>query len=150
MTEPNPVELNIKHALEKNGFPGKVVKLPFKPVFQSCKQYDTTLDAVLNDLKAQDILGVFEGDFIVFRSPAHSTVKEEPQPESDDGGLDPSMLDAMSNMSGLGNLSGDDMQKAMDSLTPEQREELQNRVASMSAEDKKNLLQSLSQMFNTK
>jgi len=150
MTEPNPVELNIRHALDKNGFPDKVVKLPFKPVYQSCKQYNTSLEAVLSSLKTQNIPGSLEGDYIVFRSSDHATGQEDPKPKASGSPIDPTLLNAMANMAGLNNLSGESMQQALDSLTPEQREDLQKRVASMSAEDKQNLLQSLSQIFNTK
>ncbi len=52
-------------------------------------------------------------------------------------------------MAGLDSLSTGDMQKALDALTPEQREDLQRQVGSMSAEDKQNLQKSLSQIFNS-
>ena len=149
MNDPNPVEINIKHALEKSGFPQKAVKLPFKPIYQSCKQYDTSLTTVLDNLKAQNIQGVFEGDFIVFRPPGYTASAPSPTEGETANALDPAMLEAAAKMAGLDSLSTGDMQKALDALTPEQREDLQRQVGSMSAEDKQNLLQSLSQIFNS-
>ena len=57
MTEPNQAEESIKHSIRKNGFPEKIVRLPFKPVYDACKNYGTNLSEVLDNLQDQQIFG---------------------------------------------------------------------------------------------
>ena len=59
MSASNPVADSIRHSITKNGYPEKVVRLPFKPVYDSCKKNDTALADVLDQLpKEENILGV--------------------------------------------------------------------------------------------
>jgi len=160
MTDSQTVEANIKHSIEKNGFPHKAVKLPFKPVYQSCKDHGTALKTVLHNLEAENIYGRIEGDYIVFRAPraagpdevevdpppaasaqAHADTREKPGSES--------WLDMLKRMPGLNNLSNleGEMQKALSQMTPEQLRELQDRVKNMTPEERNRILQSLGDLF---
>jgi hypothetical protein len=145
MSASNPVADSIKHSITKNGFPGKVVRLPFKPVYDSCKKNGTALADVLDHLKGEDILGAMEGDYIVFRSPeqaAEAVQAKKATPKEDSG--DSSWW---SKLPGMGDLSG--MAKdAMDKMTPEQLAEVKDRVTNMSDEEKKNILNMMSQFKN--
>jgi DNA-binding transcriptional MerR regulator len=136
MSASNPVADSIKHSIIKNGFPGKMVRLPFKPVYDSCKKNGTTLADVLEHLKTEDIFSSTEGDYIVFRS----AEKAAPQEDSSD----PSWW---SKLSGLGDLSSM-AKEAMDKMTPEQLAEVKERVANMSDEEKKNIVKMMSQFSN--
>ena len=143
MSAENPVADSIKHSITKSGFPGKVVRLPFKPVYDSCKKNDTALADVLGHLKGEGILGAMEGDYIVFRSPEQAAVHAKEAPPQEDSG-DSSWW---SKLPGMGDLSG--MAKdAMDKMTPEQLAEVKDRVANMSDEEKQNILKMMSQFKN--
>lgn len=158
MTDSQTVETNIKHSIEKSGFPHKAVKLPFKPVYKSCKDHGTALKTVLHNLEAENIFGRIEGDYIVFRAPrtaepaaaepspgpstqAHTETHEKPGSES--------WLDMLKRMPGLNNLSNleGEMQKALSQLTPEQLRALQDRVKTMTPEERNRILKSLGDLF---
>lgn len=147
MSTSNPVADSIRHSIQKNGYPDKVVRLPFKPVYDSCKKNDTALADVLDILKTENIFGAMEGDYIVFRSPekaaeAVQSAKVAPKGESAE---DSSSW--WSKLSGLGDLSS--MAKdAMDKMTPEQLAEVKERVENMSDEEKKNIVKMMSQFSN--
>ena len=147
MSASKPVADSIRHSITKNGFPEKVVRLPFKPVYDSCKKNGTALADVLDHLKGESILGAMEGDYIVFRSPekaAEAVQAKEAAPKESSGGDDSSWF---SKLSGMGDLSG--MAKdAMDKMTPEQLAEIKDRVTNMSEEEKKNILKMMSQFNN--
>jgi len=121
------------------------VRLPFKPVYDSCKKNGTALADVLDHLKGENILGAMEGDYIVFHSPekaAEAVQAKEAAPKESSG--DSSWF---SKLSGMGDLSG--MAKdAMDKMTPEQLAEIKDRVANMSEEEKQNILKMMSQFNN--
>ncbi len=144
MSTSNPVADSIRHSITKSGFPGKVVRLPFKPVYDSCKKNGTALADILDHLKGESILGSMEGDYIVFRSPekaAEAVQAREAAPKEDSG------VDDSSWWSKLGDLPA--MAKdAMAKMTPEQLAEIKNRVANMSDEEKKNILKMMSQFSN--
>ena len=144
MSAPNPVADSIRHSITKNGFPEKVVRLPFKPVYDSCKKNGTALAEVLEHLKTEGILGTTEGDYIVFRSPekaAEAALAKEAAPQEGSAKDDSSWW---SKLSGLGDLSS--MAKdAMAKLTPEQLSEVKKRVENMSDEEKKNILKMMSE-----
>ena len=143
MSTSNPVADSIKHSITKSGFPGKVVRLPFKPVYDSCKKNGTALADVLDSLKGEDILGSMEGDYIVFRSPEKAAEAVQAKQTAEDSG-DSSWW---SKLPGMGDLSG--MAKdAMAKMTPEQLAEVKDRVANMSDEEKKNILKMMSQFKN--
>ena len=145
MSAPNPVLDSIKHSITKNGFPGKVVRLPFKPVYDSCKKSDVALADILDQLREENILGAMEGDYIVFRSPekaaeAVQASQAAPKEDSDDSSW-------WSKLSGLGDVSSM-AKEAMANMTPEQLAEIRNRVENMSDEEKKNILNMMSQFTN--
>ena len=145
MSASNPVADSIKHSIQKSGYPERVVRLPFKPVYDSCKKNDTALADVLDQLKAENIFGSMEGDYIVFRSPEKAAkvalaAKAAPKEDSDSSSW-------WSKLSGLGVLPS--MAKdAMDKMTPEQLAEVKERVANMSDEEKKNIVKMMSQFGN--
>jgi hypothetical protein len=147
MSEENPVVDSIKHSITKSGFPGKVVRLPFKPVYDSCKKNGTALADVLAHLKKENILGAMEGDYIVFRSPekaAEAAQAKEDAVQEDSGADDSSWW---GKLPGMGDLSG--MAKdAMAKMTPEQLADVKKRVENMSDEEKQNILKMMSQFKN--
>ena len=141
MSDTNTVAASIKHSITKNGFPEKIVRLPFKPVYQSCKSQDTSLTDVLKGLEAEEIFGKIEGDYIEFRSPATlNRQKEKPLKENP------------MDLSGLQGAPESDLMKAarqhMENMTPEQKAEIQKKVDNMSPEEKANLIKLVSQQFN--
>jgi hypothetical protein len=141
MSDENAVEASIKYSINKNGFPDKIVRLPFKPVYKSCKSHDISLTVVLKNLEAEEIFGKIEGDFIEFRSSA--TRNRQPEKPADEKPLD---------LSGLGGGPESDLMKAarqhMENMTPEQKEDIQKKVDNMSPEEKANLIKLVSQQFN--
>ena len=147
MSASNPVADNIRHSITKSGFPEKVVRLPFKPVYDSCKKNDTALADVLEHLKTENILGAMEGDYIVFRSPekAADAVQAKKVTSQEDSGTEDSSW--WSKLSGLGDLSSM-AKEAMEKMTPEQLAEVKERVANMSDEEKKNIVNMMSQFKN--
>ena len=140
MSASNLVADSIKHSITNNGFPGKVVRLPFKPVYDSCKKNGTVLADVLDHLKSENILGAMEGDYIVFRSPEQAAEAVQAKEDSGDSSW-------WNKLSGLGDMSS--MAKdAMAKMTPEQLAEVKDRVTNMSDEEKKNILNMMSQFNN--
>ena len=141
MSDDNAVEASIKHSIDKNGFPGKIVRLPFKPVYQSCKSHDTSLTVVLKNLEAEEIFGEIQGDYIEFRSPATLNRQTEKPP-----------AEKPIDLSGLGGAPESDLMKAarqhMENMTPEQKDDIQKKVDNMSPEEKANLIKLVSQQFN--
>ena len=144
MSASNPVADSIKHSITKNGFPGKVVRLPFKPVYDSCKKNGTALADVLELLKAENILGAMAGDYIVFRSPeqaAEAVQAREAAPKESSGGDDSSWWSKLGDLPAMA-------KEAMAKMTPEQLAEVKKRVENMSDEEKKNILNMMSQFKN--
>ncbi len=84
MSESSAVEDSIKHCIEKNGFPEKSVRLPFKAIHDSCKKHNTALKEVLANLVPDKIVGTIQGDFIEFRSSDKPASK--PKATSQDSG----------------------------------------------------------------
>ncbi len=125
MQDANAVEASIKHSITKNGFPEKIVRLPFKPVYQSCKSHETSLTRVLKNLEKEEIFGKIAGNHIEFRSP--QTLHIQTEKPVQDNPLD---------LSGLqGGVQGDLMSAArsyLENLTPEQKAEIQKKVDNMS------------------
>lgn len=144
MSAENPVADSIKHSINKSGFPEKVVRLPFKPVYDSCKKSGTALADVLERLKTEGILGATEGDHIVFRSPekvAEAVRAKDAARQAEAEGSDSSWW---SKLSGLGDLSSM-VKEAMAKLNPEQLTEIKKRVENMSDDEKKNIFKMMSQ-----
>ena len=132
------VESSIKHCIEKNGFPEKGVRLPFKSVHESCKSHNTALKEVLANLTQHKIIGTIQGDFIEFR--ASNNLKEKrhaPKQTSD------SSKTTIPNMNDLNEMA----QSCISKMTPDQMKELQNTVLNMSEEERENILKNFSQQF---
>jgi len=140
MKDTNTVEASIKHSIRKNGFPEKIVRLPFKPVYQSCKAHTTSLTTVLKNLEKEEIFAKIAGDHIEFRS--LKTLHTQTEKPVEDNPMD---------LSGLsGGAQGDLMTAArnyMENLTPEQKAEIQKKVDAMSDEEKMNILKLISQQI---
>ena len=143
MTEPNQAEESIKHSIKKNGFPEKIVRLPFKPVYDACKTHGTNLSDVLDNLQEQQIFGKIIGNHVEFRSREKIVFK----PPS----ADPSSKDDFSWVKGAaGNMKGfqEAAQEAMGKMTPEQMQEIRKSIESMSDEEKQNIMKMFSQRFD--
>jgi len=132
------VESSIKHCIEKNGFPEKSVRLPFKSVHESCKNHNTALKEVLANLTQHKIIGTIQGDFIEFR--ASNNLKEKPQAPKQTSG---SSKTTIPNMNDLNEMA----QSCISKMTPDQMKELQNTVLNMSEEERENILKNFSQQF---
>lgn len=142
MTETNQAEESIKHSINKNGFPEKVVRLPFKPVYDACKKHGTNLSDVLDNLQEQQIFGKIIGNHVEFRSREKIDFKA-PNPSS--------AKDDFSWVKGAaGNMAGfqDAAKEAMGKMTPEQMQEIRKSVESMSDEEKMNIMKMFSQRFD--
>ena len=132
------VEANIKYCIEKNGFPGKSVRLPFKAIHENCKSYDIALKEVLANLVQHKIIGTILGDFIEFR--ASDKPKQQVKVPSKEN-KEPSIN--MPNMENLKEMA----QSYMSKMSPEQIKELGNTVANMGEEERNNILKNFSQQF---
>ena len=141
MTEPNQAEESIKHSIHKNGFPEKIVRLPFKPVYDACKNYGTNLSEVLDNLQDQQIFGKIIGNHVEFRSREKIDFKPPDSSSSNDFSW---VKGAASNLKGF----QDAAKEAMGKMTPEQMGEIRKTVESMSDEEKQNLLKMFSQRFD--
>lgn len=148
MNPDNPVALSIRHSIEKNGFPGKAVKLPFRPVYSSCKQHGTPLADVLTQLGEEGIIGTLTGDHILFQTPEQAsevtpvtpsapTTVEPSNPDSTPSSF-PGGLDNLSQLAG----------NAMNQLSPEQLQSLKENFDAMSSEEKMKLMQFYSNLFS--
>ena len=138
MPELSVVEASIKHCIEKNGFPKKSVRLPFKAIHESCKNHDTALKEVLANLVQQKIVGTVQGDFIEFRS----SDKPHQKPKTSSKTNDSSNI-KLPDMEDLKQMAKSYMSK----MSPEQIKELEATVSDMDEEDRKNLLKNFSQQF---
>ena len=132
------VEKSIKHCIEKNGFPEKSVRLPFKSIHESCKNHNTALKEVLANLTQHKIFGTIQGDFIEFR--ASNNLKEKPHAPKQTNN---SSKTTIPNMDDLNEMA----QSCISKMTPEQMKELQNTVSNMSEEEKENILKNFSTQF---
>ena len=141
MTETNQAEESIKHSIRKNGFPEKIVRLPFKPVYDACKNYGTNLSDVLDNLQDQQIFGKIIGDHVEFCSREKIDFKP---PASSSANNFSWVKGAASNLKGF----QDAAKEAMGKMTPEQMKEIQKTVESMSDEEKQNILKMFSQRFD--
>ena len=141
MTESNQAEESIKHSIRKNGFPGKIVRLPFKPVYDACKNHGTNLSDVLDNLQEQQIFGKIIGNHVEFRSREKIDFKP---PESSSANEFSWIKGAASNLKGFQEAAKD----AMGEMTPEQIQEIRKSVESMSNEEKQNILKMFSQRFD--
>ena len=138
MTELSAVENSIKHCIEKNGFPEKSVRLPFKSIHESCKNHSTPLKEVLANLIQHKIFGTIQGDFIEFR--ARDNSKEKPNSSNQEN--NPSKT-TMPNMGDLKEMA----QSYMSKMTPDQIKELGETVSNMSEEERENILKNFPTQF---
>ena len=138
MAELSAVENSIKHCIEKNGFPEKSVRLPFKSIYESCKNHSTPLKEVLANLIQHKIFGTIQGDFIEFR--ASDNLKEKPNASNQENN---SPTTTMPNMGDLKEMA----QSYMSKMTPDQIKELEKTVSNMSEEERENILKNFSQQF---
>ena len=141
MTESNQAEESIKHSIRKNGFPGKIVRLPFKPVYDACKNHGTNLSDVLDNLQEQQIFGKIIGNHVEFRSREKIDFKPPDSSSANDFSW---IKGAASNLKGFQEAAKD----AMGEMTPEQMQEIRKSVESMSDEEKQNILKMFSQRFD--
>ena len=138
MPELSGVGRSIKHCIEKNGFPEKSVRLPFKSIHESCKNHSIALKEVLANLTQHKIFGTIQGDFIEFR--ARENLKEKPNTSNQENN---SAKTTMPNMGDLKEMA----QSYMSKMTPDQIKELGKTVSNMSEEERKNMLKNFSQQF---
>ena len=111
-TENNSAEESIKHSIRKNGFPDKIVRLPFKPVYDACKKHETSLSDVLDKLQDEQIFGKIIGNHVEFRSREKIDFKAPEKKSKDEF----SWLKGATNLKGFQNAAKDVMGK----MTPEQ------------------------------
>mgnify|MGYP001292429643 FL=1 len=141
MTESNQAEESIEHSIRKNGFPGKIVRLPFKPVYDACKNHGTNLSDVLDNLQEQQIFGKIIGNHVEFRSREKIDFKPPDPSSANDFSW---IKGAASNLKGFQEAAKD----AMGKMTPEQMQEIRKSIESMSDEEKQNILKMFSQRFD--
>ena len=138
MPELSGVGRSIKHCIEKNGFPEKSVRLPFKSIHESCKNHNTALKEVLANLTQHKIFGTIQGDFIEFR--ASNNLKEKPHTPKQTNN---SSKTTIPNMGDLKEMA----QSYMSKMTPEQIKELEKMVSNMNEEERGNILKNFSSQF---
>ncbi len=138
MAELSAVENSIKHCIKKNGFPEKSVRLPFKSIYESCKNHSTPLKEVLANLIQHKIFGTIQGDFIEFR--ASDNLKEKLNASNQENN---SSKTTMPNMGDLKEMA----QSYMSKMTPDQIKELEKTVSNMSEEERGNILKNFSTQF---
>ena len=142
MSDLTVVEDSIKHSIKKNGFPERVVRLPFKAVYESCKRHNTTLKNVLDSLIKDKIVGTIQGDHIEFCSPDNPTPKTDTRTQPDNTSW-------MNDLPDLESLK-ETAQSYMSKMTPEQITEIRKTIENMSDEEKQNIMKTLTQQFNPK
>ena len=143
MSVPNPAEESITHSIRKNGFPEKIVRLPFKPVYEACKSYGTSLTDILDKLQEQQIFGKIIGNHVEFRS----REKIDFKPTS----AESPASDEFSWAKGAANLKGfqESAKDAMGKMTPEQMADARKMIENMSDEEKANILKMFTQRFDS-
>ena len=138
MPKMTAVEENIKYCIEKNGFPGKSVRLPFKAIYENCKSHDIALKEVLANLVQYKVIGTILGDFIEFRASDKPKQQEKlPSKENKEPNIN------IPNMENLKEMA----QSYMSKMSPEQIKELGNTVSNMGEEERNNILKNFSQQF---
>jgi hypothetical protein len=143
MTDNPSFAESIKHSINKSGFPKNAVRLPFKPVYEAGKRYKVSITEVLNELKQEQIFGQIIGDHIEFRSAEHP-LHSESEP----------IADPVTHFPDASNFdTPEDLEKAatefMAQMDPKQMEEMRKKVDAMSAEEKKEMMDMISNNFKT-
>jgi hypothetical protein len=132
------MEESVKHSIRKNGYPAKSVRLPFKVIYEACKKNETSIGDVLKNLENEGIVGAVDGDYILFKgnvakvTPSSSTFNPK----------NPMQGEAF-NMENFQKFA----QEQMHSISPEQVEEIRNKVGTMSEEEKQKILQTFASQF---
>jgi hypothetical protein len=139
--ESNPAEESIKHSIRKNGFPDKVVRLPFKPVYDACKKHGSSLADVLDKLQDEQIFGKIVGNHVEFRSREKIDFKVPEEKPSDEF----SWVKGAANMEGFQNAAKD----AMGKMTPEQMAEARKMIEDMNDQEKMDILKMFTQRFDS-
>ena len=142
MSESNPAEESIKHSIRKNGFPEKIVRLPFKPVYDACKKHGSSLADVLDKLQDEQIFGKIIGNHVEFRSREKIDFKAPVENKPSD---EFSWLKGAANMDGFQNAAKD----AMGKMTPEQMTEARKMIEDMSDQEKMDILKMFTQRFDS-
>jgi hypothetical protein len=128
------VDDSILTSIAKGGFPEKSVKLPFRPVYDSCKRNDTSLAEVLARLRGRGVVGKIVVDGILFhppeRPPPVAPAPVVPDPAWLQGAGDPAFLQSLA-----GNFFA--------GMTPEQMDEIRARFEGMSEADKQKFFEML-------
>ena len=133
--ESSSVEISIKQTIKKNGFPEKIVRLPFKPVYDSCKKSGIGLSEVLSRLEQEDIIGEIQGDFILFRAPnkrIDSEVSENKPPVNDF--QNSQVMPDLAKLSTMG-------QDYLSKLNPEQINQFRQMMENLSEEEKMKIME---------
>ncbi len=133
--ESSSVEISVKQIIKKNGFPEKIVRLPFKPVYDSCKKSGVGLREILNRLEEEDIIGEIQGDYILFRAPnkrIDSEVSENKPPANEF--KNPQGFPDLTKLSALG-------QDYLSKLNPEQINQFRQMMENMSEEEKAKIME---------
>jgi hypothetical protein len=139
--ESNPAEESIKHSIRKNGFPEKIVRLPFKPVYDACKKHGSSLADVLDKLQDEQIFGKIVGNHVEFRSREKIDFKAPDEKSSEEF----SWLKGAANMEGFQNAAKD----AMGKMTPEQMADARKMIEDMSDQEKMDILKMFTQRFDS-
>ena len=126
------VEESILNSINKNGYPQKKVSLPFQPIFQACKDQDTSLSKVLKKLEAQDVLNEMKDDKIVFYD--RNFTSKQPGPDPYDVPED--ILKEAS--------------ERLKSMDPAEVERMKKKVMEMSPEERENMLKQAKDLFGQK
>jgi hypothetical protein len=139
--ETNPAEESIKHSIRKNGFPKKIVRLPFKPVYDACKRHGSSLTDVLDKLQGEQIFGKIVGNHVEFRSREKIDFKAPEKKTTNEF----SWVKGASNMEGFQNAAKDAMKK----MNPEQMAEARKMIEDMSDQEKMDILKMFTQRFDS-
>ena len=137
----NPAEESIKHSILKNGFPEKIVRLPFKPVYDACKKHESSLADVLDKLQDEQIFGKIVGNYVEFRSREKIDFKAPEEMPSDEF----SWVKGAFNMEGFQNAA----KNAMGKMTPEQMAEARKMIEDMNDQEKMDILKMFTQRFDS-
>lgn len=126
------VEESIINSINKNGYPQKKVSLPFQPIFQACKNQNTSLSKVLKNLEAQDVLNEMKDDKIVFYD--RNFTSKQPSPDPYD--IPENLLKEAS--------------ERLKSMDPAEVERMKKKVMEMSPEERENMLKQAKDLFGQK
>ncbi|MEC7640542.1 MAG: hypothetical protein VYC17_00150 [Nitrospinota bacterium] len=144
--ESGQVEESIKQSIHKYGFPDKIVRLPFKPVYDRCKKNGTALNEVLGNLKTENIIGEIQGNHIVFHSREKPLPRKEENASGQKGAWDFSGLRDFANLENIRELASDQLAK----LTPEQLAEIRKLAEHLSPDQKARMMELFSRIIKPK